>query len=69
MKLAIDSSVKNYLIDHGYSAEYGARPIKRLIQKTILDKMADKMIKGELKHGGKVKISFSKSPEPVIAVS
>ncbi|MDO8430297.1 MAG: AAA family ATPase [bacterium] len=69
MKLIIDSSVKNYLIEHGYSAEYGARPIKRLIQKTILDKMADKMIKGELKHGGKVKISFSKSPEPVIAVS
>ena len=73
MRLAIDVSVRSYLIEHGYSAEYGARPLKRLIQKVILDKMADKMIKGELKHGGKAKISFSKSlseaQEPVITVS
>ena len=73
MKLAVDSSVRNYLIEHGYSPEYGARPLRRLIQKVILDKMADKMIRGQLKHGGKVKISLTKSlsevQEPVIAVS
>ncbi|MBI3046112.1 MAG: AAA family ATPase [Candidatus Harrisonbacteria bacterium] len=73
MKLVIDASLKNYLIENGYSPEYGARPLRRLIQKVIIDKMADKIIKGELKHGGKAKISLTKSvagaPEPVIATS
>lgn len=73
IKLTIDPALKNYLVEHGYSSEYGARPLRRLIQKVIVDKMADKMIKGELKHGGKAKISFGKSaaeiPEPVITVS
>ncbi|MDP3729208.1 MAG: AAA family ATPase [bacterium] len=73
MKLVIDPSVRSYLINQGYSPEYGARPLKRLIQKVILDKMADKLIKGELHHGGKAKISLTKSvsraPEPIITVS
>lgn len=73
LKLVIDASVRNYLAENGYSAEYGARPLKRLIQKVIVDKMADKMIKGELKHGGKAKISFGKfsseAPEPMVVVS
>ena len=73
IKLSVDPALKNYLVENGYSAEYGARPLRRLIQKVIVDKMADKMIKGELKHGGKAKISFGKSAaealEPVITVS
>ncbi|MBI4992177.1 MAG: AAA family ATPase [Candidatus Harrisonbacteria bacterium] len=73
MKLVIDASVRNYLTENGYSPEYGARPLKRLIQKVILDKMADKIIKGELKHGAKAKISLSKPvseiQEPVVAIS
>jgi ATP-dependent Clp protease ATP-binding subunit ClpB len=73
LKLAIDPSIKEYLAENGYSPEYGARPLRRLIQKMILDKMADKMIRGQLKHGGKVTIklpkSLSESQEPVVAVS
>jgi len=71
MKLVIDASVRNFLVEKGYDPEYGARPLKRLIQKVILDKMADKMIKGELRHGGKAKISLTKSlsAEPTIAIS
>lgn len=71
MKLMIDASVRNYLVEKGYDPEYGARPLKRLIQKVILDRMADKMIKGELRHGGKAKISLTKSlsAEPTIAIS
>ena len=75
MKIAVDASVKNYLIENGYSPEYGARPLKRLIQKVILDKIADRIIKSELKNGGKVKISLSKSlspaqtAEPLVTVS
>lgn len=57
----IDGSLKKYIIENGFDPEYGARPIKRLIQKVILDKLADQIIKGMIKNGSKVKISFEKS--------
>lgn len=40
----------NYLVDKGTSAEYGARPLKRLIQQEIEDKMADEMLSGRLQN-------------------
>ena len=61
IKATIDPLAKKYIVDHGFDVEYGARPIKRLIQKIILDKLADQIIKGEIKDGGKVKISLAKS--------
>ena len=61
IKAVIDSQARKYVVDHGFDAEYGARPIKRLIQKIILDKLADQIIKGEVKDGGKVKIGLTKS--------
>ncbi|MBI2406519.1 MAG: AAA family ATPase, partial [Candidatus Harrisonbacteria bacterium] len=59
IKLAIDASAKTYLAEHGFDSEYGARPLKRLIQKMILDKLADKMVKGEVHDGGKIKIGVA----------
>ena len=56
MKLAIDSSAKKYITEHGFDPEYGARPIKRLIQKAILDNLADRIIKGEIKDGSKIRV-------------
>ena len=61
MKIAIDESIKSYLVNNGYSPEFGARPLRRLIQKIILDKVANKIIKGEFKNGGKVKVGFRKT--------
>ncbi len=61
IKLMIDPSAKKYIIDNGFDPEYGARPIKRMIQRTILDRLADKLIGGVIKNGSKVKISFEKS--------
>ncbi|MDO8467158.1 MAG: AAA family ATPase [bacterium] len=57
----VDVAAKKYIVENGFDPEYGARPIRRLIQKTILDKLADKIIGGEIKDGDKVKIGFSKS--------
>ena len=56
-----DETVARYITDNGYDTEYGARPIKRLIQKTILDKLADKLVRGQIKDGGKIKITWEES--------
>ncbi len=58
IKLAVEPPARKYLAEHGFSPEFGARPIKRLIQKVILDKLADRIIRGQFKHGGKVKVNF-----------
>ena len=56
--LRIEPAAKEYLVREGFSAEFGARPLKRLMQKVILDALADKIIRGELKNGGKIKVNF-----------
>ena len=58
IELEIEPAAREYLAKEGFSAEFGARPLKRLIQKVILDKLADKIIRGEFKDGGKVKVNF-----------
>jgi ATP-dependent Clp protease ATP-binding subunit ClpB len=58
IKLEIDPAARAYLAKEGFSAEYGARPLKRMLQKVILDRLADKIIRGETKDGGKVKVNF-----------
>ncbi len=66
--LTVDPSVRKYIVENGFDPDFGARPIARLIQKAILDKMADKMIRGQVKDGDKVKISF-KDSEAAITVT
>jgi len=61
IKVTIDISAKKYIAKNGFDPEYGARPVKRLIQKMILDQLADKIIGGQIKDGGKVKISSQES--------
>ncbi|HEY5221093.1 MAG TPA: AAA family ATPase [Candidatus Paceibacterota bacterium] len=58
IKLEIEPAARAHIAKEGFSAEYGARPLKRLMQKVILDKLADKIIRGEFKDGGKVKVNF-----------
>ncbi len=58
IQISLDTPAREYLAKEGFSPDYGARPLKRLIQKVILDKLADQIIKGELKDGGKVKVNF-----------
>lgn len=63
IKINVDASAKKYIVENGYDPDFGARPIARLIQKTILDKLADKIIRGSVKDGDRLKISFEKERE------
>ena len=60
MKLSISDEVKKYVAETGFDPNYGARPLKRLIQKTIIDALADSIIKEGIKDGRKIKIVFKK---------
>ena len=69
IEAVFDNSLKKYLAEKGFDPEYGARPIKRLIQKLILDPLADRFIRGELKNAKKIKIGFKEPQGLNISVS
>ncbi|MDY0828629.1 ATP-dependent Clp protease ATP-binding subunit [Microbacterium sp. BG28] len=49
-------AVVDWLAEHGYEPEYGARPLRRLIQREIDDRIADLLVSGELTDQGAVRI-------------
>ena len=54
--LSFTENTLNYLADKGYDIAYGARPIKRLLQKEVINTLAEKLISGEISSGNKIKI-------------
>ncbi|WP_309128365.1 ATP-dependent Clp protease ATP-binding subunit [Microbacterium sp.] len=48
-----------WLGEHGYEPEYGARPLRRLIQREVDDRIADLFVSGELGDGGRVVLDAS----------
>ncbi len=58
IELEFDNSLKEMLAHDGYNPAFGARPLKRLIQKRILDSLAIELIEGKIKDGDNVKISW-----------
>src|SRR5690606_26851835 len=50
-----DAAVE-WLGEHGYEPEFGARPLRRLIQREVDDRIADLLVSGELVDGGAVRV-------------
>ena len=61
INLAIDASAKKYLAKKGFDENYGARPLKRLIQSELLDELAMQIIEKKFKDGDKIKVSALKN--------
>ena len=55
--LDLDPQAKAWLADKGYDPAYGARPLKRVIQKWVQDPLAEKILGGEIKDGDRVKVT------------
>lgn len=57
IKLKLEDSAKKYLAEKGYDFAYGARPLKRLIQREIENVLAEKILRGDILDGQSVSIS------------
>ncbi|MDQ4061422.1 MAG: AAA family ATPase, partial [Pseudomonadota bacterium] len=55
--LVLDDSARAWLADRGYDPAYGARPLKRVIQKAVQDPLAELILKGEIRDGEEVRIT------------
>lgn len=64
--LEITTRVKGFLADKGYDPHYGARPLKRTIQKYIQDPLALQILEGIFKEGDKLKADLDEKNEKII---
>jgi ATP-dependent Clp protease ATP-binding subunit ClpB len=56
MTVALDAEALQWLADKGYDPVYGARPLKRVIQKDLIDPIARKLLAGQLEDGGVIAV-------------
>lgn len=62
IQLTLDDRAKSWLMESGFDPQYGARPLRRTIQKAIGDPLAMKILAGEIPDGSEVHITAA-SPE------
>ncbi len=61
--LDLTESAKNYIADKGFDKQYGARPLKRAIQKYIEDALAEQIVSSNLSEGDKIIIDLDDKTE------
>ena len=60
VKIKLDDKAINYFVENGYDEFYGARPLKRLVSKTLETFLAKKIINNEIKYGDTINITYDK---------
>ena len=64
--IQLTESAKKHIAEKGFDSNFGARPLKRAIQKFLEDPIAEEILKGELAEDAVLKVDFDKSKEEVI---
>ncbi|MDE7372467.1 MAG: ATP-dependent Clp protease ATP-binding subunit, partial [Clostridia bacterium] len=59
ISIEITTEAKAHIVGAGYDPEYGARPLRRTIQRLLEDKLSEKLILGEFGEGDKIKIDVA----------
>jgi ATP-dependent Clp protease ATP-binding subunit ClpB len=74
LTLQLDDAARTWLANKGYDPTYGARPLKRVIQKVVQDPLAEQLLSGKLRDGETVSVtvkggSLAINGEPVKAAA
>ncbi|MFN6015849.1 MAG: AAA family ATPase, partial [Flavobacteriales bacterium] len=62
-QIEMTEKAKDFIVEKGYDEKFGARPLKRAIQKYIEDPLAEEIIKSNLLEGDKIKIDLQDAAE------
>jgi ATP-dependent Clp protease ATP-binding subunit ClpC len=63
LSLRLTDSATDFLVKHGYDEQYGARPLKRAIQKFIEDPLSEKILMGEFSRGDELEVDAAPDGE------
>ncbi len=66
-KLEITDEAKGFIAEKGYDIQFGARPLKRSIQKYVEDELSEMIIKSDVKEGQTIRLNFNKDTLKVYA--
>ena len=65
-QLQLSDSAKTFIAEKGYDAQYGARPLKRAIQKYLEDELAEMIINSDLKPGDHISVDYDKDTDKIV---
>ncbi|MEI6633118.1 MAG: ATP-dependent Clp protease ATP-binding subunit [Chlamydiota bacterium] len=57
VSITLDDRARDFLIEKGYDPQFGARPLRRAIERSIEDRLAEEILRGRVKRGASVEIS------------
>ena len=63
LTLKLTDAATEFLVKHGYDEQYGARPLKRAIQKFIEDPLSEKILIGEFSKGDEIEVDVAPTDE------
>ncbi len=66
MHLELEQSAKDFLVDKGFDQKFGARPLRRSIQKYVEDPLAEEILRGSFKDGAKIVAKHPENAEELI---
>ncbi len=67
-EIKLTDEAKEYIAEKGFDVNFGARPLKRAIQKYLEDPIAEEILKGELTEGDVMEVGFDKDKEEIIII-
>ena len=59
LNVEVTDEVKDHLAENGYSEAYGARPLRRLIQRKMEDSLAEEILSGKYTNGDTIKVTLN----------
>ncbi len=62
----LTEAAKEFIAEKGYDSQFGARPLKRAIQKFLEDPIAEEILKGEIVEGDTMEVDYNKEMEQIV---
>ncbi|MES2597762.1 MAG: ATP-dependent Clp protease ATP-binding subunit [Verrucomicrobiota bacterium] len=58
ISISLDNTATEFLMKEGYDPQYGARPMRRAVEKNIEDPLSEHLLRGDVREGDVVKVTF-----------
>jgi len=68
VKIDVSREAKDFLGNAGYSPAYGARPLARLIEKEVLNRLAILILRGSIKDGETARVTLDRSTNKIVVI-
>ena len=60
LDITLDDDARDFIIEKGYDSEYGARPMRRAVERYLEDPLAESLLRADIKDGDTVEVGFEK---------